>query len=223
MYIGRHVKCPLFFSDFNGTWIFSTDFRKILKYKVSCKFVYWEPSCSMRTDGRTHMKKIILWTPLKRDDIYCVLNISAWKVLRNPISVKNFTRLLYGIYSLLWSSALMHSVDGYRRFEGSYFLHFRDIMLIKNKFNVILWPILYRFHQHKYRNRNFEATKRQVASFLLHVYALVQLQRSSPACRCVICGRTKFQIFDWWRSNSRVSHCTTLQEAVVNWRHCAFC
>ena len=28
MYIGLHVKCPLFLSDFNETSIFVTDFRK---------------------------------------------------------------------------------------------------------------------------------------------------------------------------------------------------
>jgi len=28
MYIGLHVKYPLFLSDFNDTWIFSTYFRK---------------------------------------------------------------------------------------------------------------------------------------------------------------------------------------------------
>jgi hypothetical protein len=33
MYICRHVKYPLFFSDLNETLIFSTDFRKILNYK----------------------------------------------------------------------------------------------------------------------------------------------------------------------------------------------
>ena len=31
MYIGLHVKYPLFLSDFNGNWIFSTYFRNILK------------------------------------------------------------------------------------------------------------------------------------------------------------------------------------------------
>jgi len=30
MYIGVHVKYPLFLSDFYKTWIFSTDFWKII-------------------------------------------------------------------------------------------------------------------------------------------------------------------------------------------------
>ena len=50
MYAGLHVKYLLFMSDFNKTWIFSIDFRKILKYQISWKSFRWEPSCSERTD-----------------------------------------------------------------------------------------------------------------------------------------------------------------------------
>jgi hypothetical protein len=34
MFNGIHVKYPLLLSDFNETWIFSTDFRKKLKYQI---------------------------------------------------------------------------------------------------------------------------------------------------------------------------------------------
>jgi len=50
MYIHLHVKCSLFVSDCNETFIFSTGIRTILKYQISRKFE-WEPSCSLRTDG----------------------------------------------------------------------------------------------------------------------------------------------------------------------------
>jgi hypothetical protein len=49
MCIGLHVKYPLFMSGFNQNWTFRADFRKILKHKISCKSIQWEPSCSMRT------------------------------------------------------------------------------------------------------------------------------------------------------------------------------
>jgi len=53
MCFGSHVRCLLFWSDLNKTWLFWTDLRKLLKYQISWKSVQWEPSCSMRTDGRT--------------------------------------------------------------------------------------------------------------------------------------------------------------------------
>jgi hypothetical protein len=63
-YIGLHVKCPLFLSDSNETWIFRTDCLKILKYQISLKSIQWKPNCSMltyrRTDWQTDMKKLIV-------------------------------------------------------------------------------------------------------------------------------------------------------------------
>jgi hypothetical protein len=60
IYIGVHVKYPLFLPDFNETWVFSTDFRKILIFRISWKSAQWEPSCSMRTAVRTDMTKLIV-------------------------------------------------------------------------------------------------------------------------------------------------------------------
>ena len=58
------MKCRLFLTNFNEIRIFSTDFRKQLKDKVSSKSVQWEPSCSMRTDkltdGRRDIMKLIV-------------------------------------------------------------------------------------------------------------------------------------------------------------------
>jgi len=50
MHTGLDINYPLFMSVINQIWIFSTDFRKILKYHMSCKSVQWKRSCSMRRD-----------------------------------------------------------------------------------------------------------------------------------------------------------------------------
>jgi hypothetical protein len=57
-----HVKHPSFFSYCKETWIYATEFRKVVKYQISWKTVQWQPSCSMRTDrqmdGRIGMMKL---------------------------------------------------------------------------------------------------------------------------------------------------------------------
>ena len=56
--IGLHVQYPILLWDINGTWILWKQFRTMFRYQISWKSVRWEPSCSMRTDGRTDMTKL---------------------------------------------------------------------------------------------------------------------------------------------------------------------
>jgi hypothetical protein len=46
---GTRNSCQIY----SKIWIFSTDFRKTLKYQISWKTFQGEPNTSMRTDGRT--------------------------------------------------------------------------------------------------------------------------------------------------------------------------
>jgi hypothetical protein len=86
MCMGIHVKCPLFFSDCNKTWISSTDFRKILKYQISWKSVHADrrtdatkPILAIRyfanapnkTDGNTPVLEIAtsLWGKENKEDL----------------------------------------------------------------------------------------------------------------------------------------------------------
>ena len=58
MYIDHHVKCRLFLSDCNETWILSTVFRKILKFQIVRKI---NPVGAefFHADGQTDMMKLI--------------------------------------------------------------------------------------------------------------------------------------------------------------------
>jgi hypothetical protein len=57
MYVGLHAKYTLFFSDFKGIWIFSTDFRKNLKYQILWKsFLGFRVVPCRRTDWCTDMQ-----------------------------------------------------------------------------------------------------------------------------------------------------------------------
>jgi hypothetical protein len=50
MYIDLQIKYPLFLSDLNNTWIFSTDYWKMLKWQISWKSAQWKPTCAIWTD-----------------------------------------------------------------------------------------------------------------------------------------------------------------------------
>jgi hypothetical protein len=49
MYTGLNVRQPLFLSDFEEAWIFTTDFLKILKYQISWKSIQCDTSFSKQT------------------------------------------------------------------------------------------------------------------------------------------------------------------------------
>jgi hypothetical protein len=101
MYVDLPVKCPLFLSDFNETWIFSTDFRKILKYQISWKSVQWEPSCSMRTDRHDEAKS--------RFSQYCERALKTSNRLDSanwPTACANEMKIQYGWTRYLYSTVL---------------------------------------------------------------------------------------------------------------------
>ena len=80
--------------DINENWIFSTGFRKILKYQISLKCVQWEPSCLTRArNGPTDRTKLTLRTRLKMD-----LREIGWE-LRNGII---WLRMTSGLLLCTW-------------------------------------------------------------------------------------------------------------------------
>ena len=76
MNIGLHVMYPLLLSDFNETWIFFTDFRKILKHQISWKISPLRPEL-FHADGRTDMTK---------------LRIVFFTILRMHLIMRKFTK-----------------------------------------------------------------------------------------------------------------------------------
>jgi len=58
--MGIHVKYPLRHCQILIKLEFSLRFLGILKYQISRKYVQWEPSCSMRTEGQKDMAKLVV-------------------------------------------------------------------------------------------------------------------------------------------------------------------
>jgi hypothetical protein len=71
MCLALNVKFPIFLSDFNETWIFSTDFRKILKFHENLFSESRVVPCG-RTDGRAgkHDEAISRFTQLRERAVY---------------------------------------------------------------------------------------------------------------------------------------------------------
>jgi hypothetical protein len=126
MYIGLHVKYPFSLSDFNETWIFLTDFQKVLKYQISWNWS-WVVPCGW-TDRQTHMMKIwvtfcnfanaynkdIRWNrclPLS-----CVTDFESYmEVLKTEACIDYFTLLIYSSAAVQnkWQSSIIRTLITY--------------------------------------------------------------------------------------------------------------
>ena len=78
-HVDFYGKYPLYLSDFNKIWMFSTDFRKMSKCQISWKAVKWEPSSSMRTGRWTYRQT---WSSL----------LSLFAVLRKSLKYRFFRK-----------------------------------------------------------------------------------------------------------------------------------
>jgi len=105
MCIGLHVKHPLFLSDFNATWIFSTYFRKIFQ----CLHEYPSSGSRALPCGRTDRQTD------RRDGA----NSSFLGILRTHLKI---TRSNFGIYLSILRYARTHTST-----QGSLNMHWKSM------------------------------------------------------------------------------------------------
>jgi hypothetical protein len=91
-----HLKCPLFLSNFNQIWIFSTYFRENTQISNFTKTFQWGPCCYMRTDGRTEANSRLrnLGTRLKMHHFYPRNTTSSQSLRRSSWSKAEFSVVL---------------------------------------------------------------------------------------------------------------------------------
>jgi len=100
-YIVFHVKCRSVLSNSNENCIFSTELQKIFRFQISRKSVQWEPSCPMRTDGRTQVTKLIVdlcnSTNMPKVTTIAEQNLQLWFFIRK------FPAPYFGLQTGHWS------------------------------------------------------------------------------------------------------------------------
>ena len=96
LYTGLYPQHPLFLSILMKPEFSRQILRKILKYKISWKFVQWQPSCPMWIDGRTDIRdeaKTLFSHFCERASKYCY--VEARSIASRRLSLPATQHALY--------------------------------------------------------------------------------------------------------------------------------